>query len=160
MLSTPQSGWTDFQLKKSKTFSLSYLTDVANEWLEQAIHGLETMDTFSVHGVCEPGRMICTVSYWSCYIIFEEEDQNPAYKPIKQVHITMLDFCKQLYADITKDLDAWIHWDESSLALEVDDAGLQRRVQKRKTCLQVKLDKLKLLIDEKAIRFGPGGGFL
>ena len=42
---------------------MSYLTDVANTWLVQAIHGLKTMDVFSVHGFSEPGRMICTVSY-------------------------------------------------------------------------------------------------
>ena len=42
-------------------YRLSYLTDVAVEWLGQAIHGLKTLEPFAVHGYCEPCRMICTV---------------------------------------------------------------------------------------------------
>ena len=68
MLSKPDAGWTDFKLKE-KTYSLSYLTAVPFDWLTQAIHGLETMLPFTVHGFCEPGRVLCTISYWNCYIV-------------------------------------------------------------------------------------------
>ena len=43
MLTKPQSGWTDFSLDDTCIYGLSYLGDIAFEWLDQAIHGLETM---------------------------------------------------------------------------------------------------------------------
>ena len=37
MLSAPDAGWTEFRLGSEETaYSLSYLTDVAVEWLDQA----------------------------------------------------------------------------------------------------------------------------
>ena len=77
MLSKPDCGWTTFQLGSENTaYCLGYLTDVAMEWLDRAIHGLETEDVFSVHGFCEPGRMVCTVSFWNCYVIFEGDGKD------------------------------------------------------------------------------------
>lgn len=50
MLTKPDAGWTYFQPTPHISYRLSYLTDVANDWLVQAIHGLKTLDVFSVHG--------------------------------------------------------------------------------------------------------------
>ena len=162
MLSTPQDGWSWFQLGQKESFRLSYLTDVANDWLSQAIHGLETMDVFSVHGFSEPGRMVCTVSYWSCYVIFEDDGPAPICEGVNHIHVSMMDFCKQLYADISNDLDAWVHWDDSALEDELDegdDQGLEALVQERRIGIQSKLDQLKRLIEEKEEFFGEEGLF-
>lgn len=50
MLTKPHAGWSDFQLNGTSLYGLSYLDDIAFEWLEQAIHGLETMLPFCVKG--------------------------------------------------------------------------------------------------------------
>ena len=114
MLTAPDAGWTDFQLGSKETrYSLSYLTDIAVEWLDQAIHGLETLEPFSVHGFCEPGRMICTVSYWNCYIIFEGDDRNDKCESVYTVHENMIEFCRKLYSDIDSNLEELREFDSS-----------------------------------------------
>ena len=40
MLSCPVNGWTLFSLEGTESQLLSYLDDIAPEWLDQAIHGL------------------------------------------------------------------------------------------------------------------------
>ena len=80
MLSKPKYGWSDFQLEGTAVYSLSYLDDIAYEWLEQAIHGLETLMPFCVKGFMEPERFLCLVSYWNCHI----------------------------YDDISKNIDEWV----------------------------------------------------
>lgn len=75
MLGKPQYGWSDFQLEHTSIYSLSYLDDIAFEWVEQAIHGLESMRPFCVKGFLEPNRLLCVVSYWNCYIICENEER-------------------------------------------------------------------------------------
>ena len=62
MFSNVDAGWADFQLPGTYPYSLSYLTPVPFEWLDAAIHGLETLQPFCVKGYLEPGRMICTPS--------------------------------------------------------------------------------------------------
>lgn len=47
MLTKPENGWTGFGLEGTSTYGLSYLDDIAFEWLDQAIHGLETLSPFS-----------------------------------------------------------------------------------------------------------------
>ena len=47
MLSKPKQGWTEFSLGGVEA-DLSYLTNVPIEWLDQAIHGLETLKPFAV----------------------------------------------------------------------------------------------------------------
>lgn len=143
MLSKPDAGWTSFQLGSPDTeYRLSYLTDVAEEWLTQAIHGLETMDVFSVHGFCEPNRMVCTVSYWSCYVIFEGDCREPSCYDVHHLHINMMDFCKMLHNDISDNLEDWVNWD-----LDNDDDDID--LDQRRESLQGKLDELKRLIEKK-----------
>ena len=114
MLGKPEHGWALFQLNTlCHAYDLSYLTDVAIEWLDQAIYGLNTLNVFSVHGFCEPGRMICTVSYWNCYLIFEDEDRDGVGEYQEQAQISMLEFCEKLHSDIQGNLDAWVHWNDT-----------------------------------------------
>lgn len=166
MLSKPEYGWTSFQLGK-EAFGLSYLTDVAVEWLTQAIHGLKTMDVFSVHGFCEPGRMICTVSYWSCYIIFEDDGPAPTCNDVSHLHVNMIDFCKMLYHDIDSYFDAWVHWDDDELESSVDQPsdneavnaeadGMKKAAREREKLLRDKLDELNRLIEENEDDFNGG----
>lgn len=51
MLSKPKYGWSDFKLEGTSTYGLSYLDDIAFEWLDQATHGLKTMQPFYVKGL-------------------------------------------------------------------------------------------------------------
>ena len=153
MLSKPDCGWTTFQLGSENTaYCLGYLTDVAMEWLDQAIHGLETEDVFSVHGFCEPGRMVCTVSFWNCYVIFEGDGKDDVCESVYTVHVSMLDFCKQLYADIAGNLDAWVRWEDFEEEEEPDPESADARSQE----LQRRLDTLKQLIDARAEDYEDG----
>lgn len=166
MLSTPDCGWTAFQLGSENTaYPLGYLTDVAIEWLDQAIHGLQTLDVFSVHGFCEPGRMVCTVSFWNCYVIFEGDDRNDVCESVYTVHISMIDFCKKLYADIADHLEAWVHWDDGEIQSIMEDNDEQgpeafaRELDIRREKIQSRLDTLKQLIDDNAEHFGENRCF-
>ena len=58
MLTKPVHGWSDFHLDNTSTYKLSYMNDIAFEWVEQAIHGLETMLPFCVKGFSEPNRFL------------------------------------------------------------------------------------------------------
>lgn len=160
MLSAPENGWTDFQLGSAETvYSLSFLTDVAVEWMEQAIHGLKTLEPFSVHGYCEPGRMVCTVSYWNCYIIFEGDDKGDLCESVYTVHVSMLDFCSKLAEDIFSSMEAWVHWNENEID-EDDDESVEEAFSQRRALLLGLLDTLKGLIAEKKEDFGEGCGFI
>lgn len=157
MLTKPDAGWTLFQPTENITYRLSYLTDVANDWLIQAIHGLKTMDVFSVHGFSEPGRMICTVSYWSWYVIFEDEEQHPSCDPIDHVDISMIDFCKKLYADISDNLEDWVHWNDTYLLCSCEtEAEEEGAFQLRRDELQKRLEELASLIEERKEDFEAG----
>ena len=158
MLGKPEYGWALFQLGSPETaYGLSYLTDVAMEWLDQAIHGLRTMDVFSVHGYCEPGRMVCTVSYWCCYVIFEDDGPAPACQNVHQLHVNMLDFCRKLHQDISEHLDAWVHWDDHEEATEEAEIAASRQ---REAALREKLGELNGLINQRQEDFEEGCCFI
>ena len=154
----PENGWSLFQLGSEETaYDLSCLTDVAMEWLSQAIHGLETMDVFSVHGYCEPGRMVCTVSFWCCYVIFEEDDRSAACRDVHQLHVNMLDFCKALYRDIAENLDAWVTWQHHG---EDGGTAAEAAYRLRETALREKLGRLNGLIRQRQEDFEEGHCFI
>lgn len=149
MLGKPENGWALFQMGSGETgYDVSYVTDVAMDWLSQAIHGLETEDVFSVHGYCEPGRVVCTVSFWNCYVIFEDDGRAPACHGVHHLHVSMLDFCRMLHRDISQNLDDWIHWDS-------DDPPPERANE-----LKTRLNRLEQLIREKKEDFEEGCCFL
>ena len=114
MLTVPQNnGWTEFSLKDTDTYKLSWLTDVPSEWLDAAIVGLTERIPFMCTGMTEPGRLICVVSRYMCHIIWEPEG-SPADSsaPPKTEHVEMsvLDYCKELSEDISRDIDAWVEF--------------------------------------------------
>lgn len=172
MLSKPDAGWTDFSLDNEHSYSLSYLTDVGIEWLDQAIHGLTTMEPFAVHAFCEPDRVVCTVSYWNTYIVFESDGipEKNAYREMYGVGLSMIDFCKLLYEDIFNNIDAWVKWDDSSLHMlaedkydeMIGDEYIETEFEKvlsdvyaaRTEEFTNRLEKLKQLIYEQAEHFG------
>ncbi len=117
---------------------------MACDWLDRAIYGLETLDVFSVHGFSEPGRMVCTVSYWNCYTIFEGDSASEVCREVYTCHISMLSFCRQLAADIGNHLDDWVHWDDDTLE---EDGDPEAAARERRAMLQSKLDRLKRLIE-------------
>lgn len=159
MLSRPDYGWSDFQLGE-KSYSLGYLTNVPFDWLTEAIHGLDTMRPFTVHGFSEPGRILCTVSYWNCYILFENDKRNAAQNDlgVEWVHVTMLEFCKILYRDILNDLEAWADWDCDIGRYNDEDYEI-KMYNKNRTELLDMLNKLEKLIKEKAEHFGDNRFF-
>ena len=155
MLSRPEAGWSQFSLD-DQLFSLSYLTNVPCDWLDQAIHGLETLAPFSVHGFCEPGRLICTVSYRNCHIIFEDEDQESAQWHIAP--ISMIEFCQNLYDDLSNNLDAWSKWLPAHRAKNAQENEII--YSKAKTNIEMHLARLKELISKKQDAFDADVYFL
>lgn len=153
MLTKPEYGWSDFQLEGTSRYGLSYLDDIAFDWVEQAIHGLETMLPFCVKGFMEPTRFLCTVSYWNCHIICEDEMRYPLDKKdvINEIsHTSMLQFCQYLYDDIIQNIDEWVSFLDY-FDLDTTD---------RKEVLMQKLVHLKELISEKAHCFDEQHCFL
>lgn len=150
MLSKPHHGWTEFSIGNQE-YRLSYLTDIPTDWLSQAILGMKTLTPFAVHGVCEPGRLLCLVSYWNCHTIFENEYRKELIKEETEwdiVHINMLDFCKNLYKDISDNLDDWSQW------LLYTEEERQQAYDNYKNKIQLKLDRLHELIIDNEEHFG------
>ena len=146
MLSKPDCGWSNFQLEGTSKYGLSYLDDIALEWVDQAIHGLETMQPFCVKGFLEPDRFLCMVSYWNCHIILEDETQVPFgidSVEYELSHTNMLQFCQYLYDDVIQNLDAW-----ATFLVRSEDMQ-----KKRKRVLAKKLACLKKLISQREERF-------
>lgn len=138
MLSKPQHGWTDFSLGDSY-YSISYLTNVPLDWLERAIFGLETLQSFEVYGHCEPGSMVCTVDFSECRIFFKDDKHHKNDIPLVIVPINMLDFCKKLHEDVLAYIDDWSKWNASNNLSKED--------------IQSRLDRLQKLIHLKENRF-------
>ena len=154
MLTKPDCGWSDFNLDGTSVYHLSYLDDIPFEWLDEAIHGLETLNPFCVKGFMEPGRFICVVSFWNCHIICEDEDRDPLtpQNTIHEIaHTSMLQFCQQLYDDISENLDKWVYWYDYASESDFDT---------NKEELIKKLARLKELIAENEEHFGENRGFL
>ena len=153
MLTKPDAGWSDFSLDGTSVYTLGYLDNIPFEWLDDAIHGLETLNPFCVKGFMEPGRFICVVSFWNCHIICEDEDRDPLtpQNTIHEIaHTSMLQFCQQLYDDISENLDAWACWDYDP---ELDfDTNKEELIKK--------LARLKELIAENEEHFGENHCFL
>ena len=153
MLTKPIHGWSEFKLDGTLRYELSYLDDIAFEWIDQAIHGLETMMPFCVKGFLEPNRFLCTVSYWNCHIVCEDEERYPLDKEdvTNEIsHTNMLQFCQYLYDDISQSIDEWASF--------VDYEQLD--VVERKETLVQKLNHLKNLISEREEYFGNNRCFL
>ena len=153
MLTKPEAGWSDFSLDGTSVYTLSYLDDIPFEWLDEAIHGLEILNPFCVKGFMEPERFICVVSFWNCHIICEDEDRDPLdpQNTTHEIsHTSMLQFCQQLYDDISKNLDDWACWDY--------DPELDFDTNKEE--LIIKLARLKELIAENEEYFGENHCFL
>ena len=149
MLTKPQSGWSDFSLEGTSVYGLSYLDDVGIEWVEQAIHGLETLCPFCVHGNLEPGRMLCVVSYWNCYIFCEHDEFGPVKEDKDKVleycsHTSMIDFCRYLYDDISGSIDDWASF------VDYDNQDFDEKRQR----LAQRLERLRELMEEKKECFG------
>ena len=154
MLSKPNAGWSDFQLDNTSVYGLSYLDDIAFEWIEQAIHGLEIIRPFCVKGFLEPNRFICTVSYWNCHIVCEDDERFPLEEgdiSNECSHTSMLQFCEYLYDDIQQNIDEWVSF--------VDYDG-EEDCQLKKKMLIRKLARLKELIAERKECFGENRCFL
>lgn len=152
LLSKPYSGWTDFGLGEQK-YSLSYLTKIPIDWLDQAIHGLETLSPFTVHGFCEPGRLLCLVSYWNCHIIYECDGDAalaPADTQHNTVHINMLTFCKLLFETVSSNLDEWCDWGTHCGSSEKQILKYRRIMRKN---LQYRLKRLNVLIQKQEKHF-------
>ena len=153
MLTKPDAGWTDFQLEGTKSYGLSYVNDLPVEWMEQAIHGLETLQPFCVEGFMEPNRFLCVVSYWNCHIITEYDGKSPLSEgnvASEYAQVSMLDFCKMLCRDIEEYLDDWVNF----FALDHYEADSERILEEKKIALEGKLSRLKNLVAEKEEHFG------
>lgn len=149
MLTKPEFGWSDFSLEGTSVYELSYLTDIAFEWIDAAISGLKNLHPFSVKGYLEPNRLICTVSFYNCHIIIEDEDRGCMEKKnivYEYSHTSMLEFCRHLYDDISSCTDEWASFSDNQ----------DEHTEENKQVLIGKLEELKNLILEKEKFFGEG----
>ena len=137
MLSVPEYGWTDFSIGDAK-YSLSYLFTSLTDWLKEAVHGLKNNKPFMFYGWCEPEYIFCSVTRNFCCIICVDEGRILETHAVK---MTMLDFCKALHADISKDVDAWADW------LRYDNENFR---EEQKLKIQSLLDELDALIKERS----------
>ena len=136
MLSKPKYGWSDFQLEGTAVY-------------------IETLMPFCVKGFMEPERFLCLVSYWNCHIICEDDESEPLAEEeiVHEVsHTSMLQFCQQLYDDISKNIDEWVAFADYRYSKFVN--------RKRKDDLPKKLTYLKKLISKREQDFSEGHGFL
>ena len=147
MLTKPQYGWSDFSLEGTSVYGLSYLTDIAFEWIDAAISGLKNLSPFCVRGNLEPNRFLCAVSFWNCHIIIEDDAGFPLEKEDivhEYSHTSMLEFCRQLYDDISSCTDEWASFADYQ----------NENTEENKQALTGKLEELKELIIEKEKFFG------
>ena len=156
MLARPEYGWSDFQLPGTGVYELSYVNDIAVEWLDQTIRGLDALTPFCVKGFMEPDRVLCVVSFWNCHIIQEDDDRNPlGPEDVKYElsHTSMLEFCKALCQDIRENLDDWVSF--------VDYADVEGLFdfQKRKEMIETRLLRLEGLITSREKCFDGNGFF-
>lgn len=117
MLTKPEAGWTDFCLYGTCHYPLSYISNIAYDWLEQAIHGLETLQPFCVKAFMEPGTFLCVVSGYYCYMITESmfgDPQDMEDVVTDCVRISMVDFCRELVQDIEADVIGWASFQDYS----------------------------------------------
>jgi len=149
MLTKPKAGWSDFQLTGTSVYGLSYIIgDLPFDWIEQAIHGLETWNPFCVTANLEPGCFICVVGYHNCHIIVEEDEWSHSSQEeeisTELSHTTMMDFCKDLYDDIVSDFNEWVNFGAN------EGTDLKKRAEN----LQKQLEQLKetILIAENKHR--------
>ena len=100
------------------------------------------MTPFCVKGLLEPDRFLCTVSYWNCHIVREDEDRYPLDQEdvINEIsHTNMIQFCQYLYDDISQNIDEWVSFVSYS----------ESNAAKRKKELMQQLEHLKKLISDK-----------
>lgn len=89
------------------------MTNVLIEWLDQVIHGLITLQPFTVCGLLETGRMLFFVGCWNCYVIFENEEKITSTKEntnYEIANVNMIEFCKRLRHDISNNIETWCNW--------------------------------------------------
>lgn len=144
MLSVPEYGWTHFSIGGNE-YSLGYLTFGSTDWLREAVHGLKNHTPFVFHGWCEPEEIFCTVTDDFCYVICADEGKVLETHEIK---MTMLDFCKALHADISKDTFEWAYFEYYGDEFEGDEyRELHLHTEK---IIQSLLDELAALIKERS----------
>lgn len=142
MLSIPNhDGWSRFQLRGTREYSLNCTEDLPFEWIRQTIHGLSSKNPFCVTAETEPGKLICVVG-WNCHVLREEDRESVRAGKIKHEYsdVNMLMFGRMLYDDISFDLDDWVRSGKGS---DVGDPA------ERKAELNNLLAELKLLLDGK-----------
>lgn len=97
--------------------------------------------------------MLCTVSYWNCYVIVEDEQRRPLKLESARAaysQTSMLEFCKCLHSDVSGDIDGWVSF------VDYREADL---IEKKRRLVR-DLAKLKELISEREEWFGEGRCFL
>ena len=146
MLSVPEYGWTDFSIGDAK-YQLSYLATGSTDWLKEAVHGLKNNTPFIFYGWCEPEYIFCNVTRDFCYIVCVNEEKILKTHVVK---MTMLDFCKELHADVSKDTAAWAYFEYYGDEFERDDYK-KLHLQTEKMIMSL-LNELDALIKEKSKR--------
>jgi len=155
MLTPPEYGWTEFSPNEETGFSLGYVTDVAMEWLDMAIAGLTHGNPFVVKGFCEPGWMVCAVTWNECLVYWTDDVDLPDIfhtSPEIICPMTSLAFCRALRDDVAGHLAEWVNW----ALYDEDDSEADERRAERESALRTRLDSLDALIRAEETREEEG----
>ena len=117
----------------------------STDWLREAVHGLKNNAPFVFHGWCEPEEIFCTVTENFCYVICADEGKVLETHEIK---MTMLDFCKALHADISKDIFEWAYFEY--YGDEFDGNEYRELHIRAEEIIKSLLDELAALIKERS----------
>lgn len=129
MLSIPTASQTILKLKKEE-YVLSCIYNIVIEWIDNAITGLSKKHPFVLSQPFD--NLKITVGYFSTHIVKDEVNNYSIYN-YEFVRINMLEFCTNLYDDISQNIDAWANCQSIEIEnLEEKREELERHLSKLK----------------------------
>lgn len=149
MIKELEHGWASIDLGVYGMHLSFMTTRLPLNWLDQAIMGLEKNLPITIHGSVEPGYDMCTFTGTLCHAFYIDEGDFPCIpRRIYTFPYSKLQFCKELYEDILKELDEWVLWLCSSYSYPDKELPYDNpKFKEEKAKLSRKLKRLKKLID-------------
>lgn len=133
MFTIPKHGWVLINIG-SFSDRASYLTEVPLDCLDSIIYALENKTDFIVSFDAEGWSFKIISDYYRTFII--EEKDFPKLLTLENINKEML--AKEIYQDISENIDNWSNW---SCSIENEEDILNYKKE-----LNIKLEKLKSLI--------------
>ena len=140
MLINPKHGWVTISIENWSDRA-SYLTEVPLECLDNMIYALENGSDFIVSFDAEGWTYKIISDYYRTFVITELDTCDL----IVFENVSKKVLAKEIFNDITKDIDEWSMW---SCSLDYDNEGhvTQESIDKYRNTLLSKLEKLEKLL--------------